>query len=77
MSVLEKHGLTEETKSNVLCLTSLILKLDEKIETLVSVNNELIKTLTEIKNSQEEIFGSMECKFSEAWILATEALNGD
>lgn len=72
--ILDKYGLSDDAKGNALCLTSLILRLDEKIEVLTSANNALIKTLSDIKDSQEEILGKMECKFSEAWILASEVL---
>jgi len=34
MKVLRKHGLTEETKGNALCLTSTILDLDKEITQL-------------------------------------------
>lgn len=75
--ILDKYGLSEEAKRNVLSLTSLILRLDERIEALTCANNELIKTVSDIKASQEELFGSMECRLSEAWILASEALDND
>lgn len=75
--ILDKYGLSDDAKGNVLCLTSLVLKLDERIEALTSANNELIKTLSDIKDYQEEILGKFECKFSEAWVLASEVLGDD
>lgn len=74
MKVLEKYGLKPETRANPLCLTSLILMLDENIQALEKANNSLIESLKEIKLMQEDILGE-QCAFSGAWIIANEALN--